>query len=397
MKKLFLSFFILLSFLITLFVFSQVNLKYGPTLESYIDYMFLWNKDYIPQVWNQKVHYIKKYVSPQWFKEIWLRFSKNNDYVYFAEDIIQSADVETFELIDGNFAKDKNYYFHWTDIIAKKSDDFQYLWKNYYRINQEIFHGSTKMPDVDIQTFQVVYYKKDEQNVWMTWYDFAKDKNHVYNDASILWDFDVATFEYVSNHSIKDKNRVMFLHPWFAEEPVHFYNFSYFDLDYKSFQVLYEYDRDKWVFADDKKIFIVDPVKDVLLFVYSQDGNFQGEKPKTSEQQCRENPKKCYLYFIYDYKNATNFSDNWKEYPVWFPDVKWNIISLNEWKNQESCYTIKNNQVYVWEHLLDHADAETFQEWVKSNMSEGCYATDKNFVFKHSSIFYANKIIYLDK
>lgn len=109
-------------------------------------------------------------------------FGKDSKNVYYVDilsnnekiEVIEGADVSSFEVLNKNYAKDNN--------------------KVYY--NSDIINILSKIDDADSETFTVL---SD---------DYAKDKTNIYYSGSKLKNADVKTFKIISDFVAKDKDRV---------------------------------------------------------------------------------------------------------------------------------------------------------------------------------------------
>jgi hypothetical protein len=143
------------------------------------------------------------------------KLQKGEKNVYMDWDIVENADLNSFQVLNCVFSKDKsNVYFY-----------------NYYMGKLQILKWA------DPKTFQILnsHYVKDDNYVWIVWWSgdivwkhylveninvksfvalgdsrYAKDKNYVYRQEKLLDFVDVKTFEEVGWGYIKDKNWVYF-------------------------------------------------------------------------------------------------------------------------------------------------------------------------------------------
>lgn len=106
-----------------------------------------------PSFWGaEEIRIYKTSISPSWFMRIWYPYYRNGGNIYcepvnyyyynnfdnpFPEDILRVkwADLETFEVLDGWRARDKNYiYDYWKiieQIIHEGEDSSYYIWDNW--------------------------------------------------------------------------------------------------------------------------------------------------------------------------------------------------------------------------------------------------------------------------
>lgn len=402
MKKNFIIFFVILWVFLSIFIIPQMNLKYGSMFTSHIDELLVWSKKKISYWENADNDFVKKYVSPDGFEIIAHRFTKNSEYVYHDFFIIDSADSKTFEHIDGLFAADENHYFHWTEIIAKKSEDFEYLWQNYYKKNNKIFYVNTEIKNVDIESFKVVEHFVVNDGPYGN--QFAYDDFRTYLRGEEIEKLDWKTLKFIWDSIIIDKYWVY----WNTSGIDYFISddsdLEIFWIDYVSFEEIFPGTYRSGIFKD----------KNTLYYQYEwlRWDNFLPiftdiTEYGISSQECLDNLEKCYIYLTTGKQELWTENHQDTRLEMYYEEKQ--EQKLQEEKIGKKCYIIENNQVYFQSKelhdgeiitkldLLKHADAETFQESEWSNMSDGCYATDKNFVFKKNNIFYANEIIYLDK
>ena len=183
------------------------------------------------------------------------KYYKDKNNIYFLNDRddkmklekLNYADPKTFEIINGNFARDdKNLYISGYKLDGIDPKTFETL--NYEMIkdkngvyfleniseeneNSEIKTKKLNLKGLDLRSFKKVdnsdYYFKDKNSIYYedsgnlhkienadlkTFkdldYNFAKDKNNIYYKNKKLDGIDAASFEKIEFNFIKDKNRL---------------------------------------------------------------------------------------------------------------------------------------------------------------------------------------------
>ena len=183
------------------------------------------------------------------------KYYKDKNNIYFLNDRddkmklekLAGANLKTFEIMDGNFARDdKNLYIFEYKVDGIDPKTFEAL--NYEMIkdkngvyfleniseeneNSEIKTKKLNLKGLDLRSFKKVddsdYYFKDKNSIYYedsgnlhkiesadlkTFkdldYNFAKDKNNIYYKNKKLDGIDAASFEKIEFNFIKDKNRL---------------------------------------------------------------------------------------------------------------------------------------------------------------------------------------------
>ncbi len=99
---------------------------------------------------------------------------------------LEGSDIATFEIISGNYAKDKNFVYM-GQYVVKDADPETYiqLEDEFAKDKNLVFHRSLKVNNADPDSFQVLESK------------YAKDKNNAYYSTMLIKDVDAQTFEVV--------------------------------------------------------------------------------------------------------------------------------------------------------------------------------------------------------
>ena len=183
------------------------------------------------------------------------KYYRDKNNIYFLNDRddkmkfekLAGANLKTFEIMDGNFARDdKNLYIFEYKVDGIDPKTFEAL--NYEMIkdkngvyfleniseeneNSEIKTKKLNLKGLDLRSFKKVddsnYYFKDKNSIYYedsgnlhkiesadlkTFkdldYNFAKDKNNIYYKNKKLDGIDAASFEKIEFNFIKDKNRL---------------------------------------------------------------------------------------------------------------------------------------------------------------------------------------------
>jgi hypothetical protein len=155
---------------------------------------------------------------------------KNNVETFFADKVIEGADLNTIELIGTYHSRDKeNIYYRHFKMSGVDVDTFEVIDNTFYAKDKNyVYYELDRSDQIDIDSFEVFpvvrSYSKDKDNIYFelsvikgadhaTFDDldagYAKDKNHVYFRGIIVEEADTNTFEVISIYGYaKDKDHV---------------------------------------------------------------------------------------------------------------------------------------------------------------------------------------------
>jgi hypothetical protein len=124
-------------------------------------------------VWDQThVYYINGPVleaNPICFQDLGNFWSRDDERCFFQARQVSGADAPSFRVIDHTFAADRNRIYGFGGrVIVENAADPVHLGNNYYSIAGDVFFGSTKIPDADLQTFRAlpVFSPEDKRRIW---------------------------------------------------------------------------------------------------------------------------------------------------------------------------------------------------------------------------------------
>lgn len=168
---------------------------------------------------------------PNTFQLLSLFFAKDNDNVYFLGQPIEDSDPTTFELIAGRLAGDKNQIYYNNEVISTDPDNFVIFDSYYYAKDNEsvwfirsLTHFSIEKLDVvSPEMFKIIdsRYASDSKKVFchgklipdvdvesfqILGDRWSKDSKHIYFGVKICNEVDYDTFE-ITEDGAKDKNR----------------------------------------------------------------------------------------------------------------------------------------------------------------------------------------------
>ncbi len=179
------------------------------------------------------------------FEPLEENYSKDKNYVYLWARMIEGADPASFKMMqeDRDYGKDKNgIYYEGVEIKGADPSTFQLLKKmkfkgkdvygTYYAIDSHfVYHHGQKIEGSDSKTFELInerdgrdkngFYlegKKvdgvDAASVQILSDDYSKDANAVYFTGFGDWrkktEIDLTTFKIVDEYHVKDKNFVYY-------------------------------------------------------------------------------------------------------------------------------------------------------------------------------------------
>ncbi len=135
--------------------------------------------------------------SHKYFKDKYNVYFQNGEFV-----TIEGADPNSFEVLDWPYSKDKNYVFSGNEIVeGADSETFEHMWNTRYakdKINAYYFWGEI-IEGADANSFEGLDYY------------YAKDKNNAYFENTAIQGADSATFEVIDYEHTKDKNNEYYL------------------------------------------------------------------------------------------------------------------------------------------------------------------------------------------
>lgn len=119
-------------------------------------------------------------------------YKKDNDYVYYGTDTVVGADPKTFEIINGEFAKDKTHVYSKGKVLEDSDsntfviDPIPHDKSNVYLLltceDNQWAQCYRKVSGADSTTFKVIGY------------GFGKDKSHIFYYTKMVAEADTATF-----------------------------------------------------------------------------------------------------------------------------------------------------------------------------------------------------------
>ncbi|MFT7557709.1 MAG: hypothetical protein ACI83D_000376, partial [Planctomycetota bacterium] len=107
-------------------------------------------------------------LDPETAKVINYDYVKDDTRVYFRFDKIGKADPETFQLLDRLYSQDASHVFYKTEIVKDRAPDL-YKSEGGFRVyRNRVTYGSVSVPGADMDTFELVHgaYAKDKDAVF---------------------------------------------------------------------------------------------------------------------------------------------------------------------------------------------------------------------------------------
>ncbi len=208
----------------------------------------------------------------------------NGTITYNGKTIVE-ANINTFRVLQGRYAKDTaNIYYEGRIIENADIKSFSTINNYYAKDHENVFFCDIIMSDLDIDTFEFIsdFHIKDRYSVFFQeqkidganpqkFYQVEKT-NYAKDDKSIFWRekkvevADYETFEILDNTAAKDKN-----------------NFYYAGriIDYIDPHSVKVYEYDSWYMSDKKNVyFILEPIKniDISTFEYLGESYIKDKK-----------------------------------------------------------------------------------------------------------------------
>lgn len=293
----------------------------GPIFYAYWGSYDAKDKDNIYSYWSKinEKNFIEK-VRKEWY-------SKDSNYVYYYRNILSSADINSFEILNDAYAKDKNNAYCYGQIINKvdvKTFTALEKWYVYAKDKNNVFYWEDILFYADSITFSVVWCDN-------SWRCYAKDKDLIFYWKKILDFADVNSFVYLWNNYTKDKNN------------------AYYNWDILSNTNTFIY-LNNWYWKDENKVYY-----NWKIIEWADSNSFN---------------------IIYDEfgKPSEFYKDKVDIYFFW---SKFEWVDLDSFKVLSKDYTLDKNNVYNWKNIIEKADSNTF----KIISSINYWAKDKNYVY----------------
>ena len=299
-----------------------------------------------------------------------------------------NADVKSFKVIDGIYAKDKYAVYRYGNyIIGADPQTFIPLNHGFSKDKNNIYRYNWIVGGIDKNTFKVLNQDENEDKYGI----YFSDKNGIYfikvwerNPYSKLEDIDIKTFEVLKNGYAKDKNNIYYNSFIIEEADMNSFeilssdfskdkNYFYFDggkiknIDVKTVKFFEKSFDSKYYLKDKNGVYIIDTVSE----------KYKITKLKSADIETFEILKEGYtkdknsLYF-YDYKLNVNPKT------VEIFKMENDYINIYYLKDKNGIYVIIKSEIFPYEYKitkLENVDIKTFEI-----LSEG-NARDKNFMY----------------
>lgn len=142
-------------------------------------------------------------------------YAKDINYVYIEGTVLQGADPKSFEKINEySYAKDKKNVFAGSEVINDADvHSFEVLSHSYSKDKNNIYYRADKVEKADIESFIIITNKGQQQG-------FFKDINHIYFNGKVVDNADPISFKVLYNpityvnwqyHYLADNNNVYYL------------------------------------------------------------------------------------------------------------------------------------------------------------------------------------------
>ena len=132
-------------------------------------------------------------------------YKKDKNYVYYENKKMEQSDSKTFVVLNRGFSKDKNNVYYYGKKLLINSKNAVFSDRDYVRDEKYIYYGSQMLENVDIASFVLLEEK------------YSRDKNNIYYAGRKLNNPDLATFEVIKKDEsgnngeyAKDKNSVYY-------------------------------------------------------------------------------------------------------------------------------------------------------------------------------------------
>ena len=305
---------------------------------------------------------------------------------------VKDADPDTFEKLDGLYAKDKNHFYYKGSAVEDVEPDSieKIYFGKYFKSDNKLYQGGRVIEDVDAETFKPInnIYAKDKNNIYLSYNDglstsdldvdtfellgeaHAKDKNGVYFFKFKIEGMDSETAEGVGDWYIKDKNSVYFGDAWVK------------NADPNSIEVINQYNEDE---EGDKKY--IQSVSDIYGHsAYAKDKNyvFSGAYTMKDEDVNDFSPEENESFFdpdgiLYKISKETALKMGHKSTPIYYSIVN------TEWYRK---LTIPNYKDYIIASAEENDDVITNKTIAENVLQEW---EENGYSYKEGLIFYQDE------
>lgn len=137
------------------------------------------------------------------FEVLNIFYAKDDKLVYVDGDKVEDIDVNSFEVIEHGYSKDKNgIYFGEKKVEGIDANSVEVLGRVYIKDGRNVYYMENKIPLVDSNGFEFIgenYFKDLKGNVY-------------YSGKKVSFDGDVSSLEFLNKNYAKDKNYVYFIY-----------------------------------------------------------------------------------------------------------------------------------------------------------------------------------------
>ncbi len=294
-------------------------------------------------------------------------YAKDDKNVFIMGDVLSWVDAVSYELIDDNYAKDKNnIYYYWEILNWVDFNSFKVLKWNYgwyYSMDKSnIYFWKDKISEVKGEL--VTEFENDTEKLYLRIWD------KLFNNWIYISDkLDVDSFEIVSRNYVKDKKDVFYIN----------YDREYIALensDPKTFELLNDETQYSW--KDKNNVYIMwdildweDPSK-YKINKYKPEYKFITLRLADNRIKIVEKEKVNFFNEAWIYR-----SYNWELYYV---DQKIDWADIDSFEILSNNYSKDKNNVYYWGKKIKDADIKTF-ELLNNKDKYIEYAKDKKSVY----------------
>ncbi len=123
-------------------------------------------------------------------------YIKDKKRVFYEGELVPDADPATFEILEGNFQRDKDHLFYGPQKLDIDPKTAIHIGEPYIIGQSKVYFNHTTIEGADVNSFEILDY------------GFAKDKNHVYWYRKPQEGIDPASFEVKGYSYSQDKDNI---------------------------------------------------------------------------------------------------------------------------------------------------------------------------------------------
>jgi hypothetical protein len=202
--------------------------------------------------------------------------TKDKNHLYYVNKKFEQADTNSFQGLWGEYAQDAKHIFFNNEVLLKTEFTPKKIandkHENYLQLKDRLFFQEREIKGVDLESFELIEaeFSRDKHHVYYGNHvienadgdsfkvhneHYQSDKNGLYYDAMFINGSDSASYKYIDQLYSKDKNQVYYLGLIIKDENPNKFNKSRRDkLENHQMHFIFHYDANHVLYAVRKNI-----------------------------------------------------------------------------------------------------------------------------------------------